>query len=190
MPFDLSYFGDDLCPRCKNEPNDFSSARAAFVYDDSSRDLILGFKHGDQTHAAQAFAGWMARAGECYWQEADILVPVPLHRWRLFRRRYNQSALLAQYIARLTGTQVLMQALVRTRPTESQGHLDRKSRANNVAGAFAVPKRKRPLIRNATIVLIDDVMTTGATLNECAKTLLAAGAKKVFALTLARTRRV
>lgn len=186
LPFEAPCFQDDLCPRCQDEPNDFASARAAFVYDDNSREIVLGFKHGDQTHAALAFARWMARAGESYWKEANLIVPVPLHRWRLFRRRYNQSALLARSLAKVTGKRTRMQGLARIRATESQGHLDRKSRAKNVADAFVVPERERPEIRNATVVLIDDVMTTGATLNECARTLRSAGAKKVFALTLAK----
>lgn len=187
-PFNIPLVNDSVCPECEETPHAFASARAAFIYDAASRNIVLGFKHGDRTHAAQALACWMVRAGECCLKEADVIAPVPLHRWRLFKRRYNQSALLANCIARTTKKQACMQALSRTRATQSQGHLNHKERRNNVAGAFMVPERQKPKIRNATIVLIDDVMTTGATLDECAKTLLAAGAKKVHALTLARVR--
>lgn len=187
-PFNIPLADNSLCPDCQDTPHIFSSARAAILYDKASSNIVLGFKHGDRTHAAQALACWMARAGECYWKEADIIAPVPLHRWRLFKRRYNQSALLASCIAKMTGKQACLQALTRTRATQSQGHLNHKERHDNVTGAFIVSEREKPKIRNATIILIDDVMTTGATLDECAKTLLTAGAKKVHALTLARVR--
>ncbi|MER2520924.1 MAG: ComF family protein [Bdellovibrionales bacterium] len=187
MPFEIPMNDKELCPDCKDKPHIFASARASFLYDTKSRKIVLGFKHGDQTHAAQALASWIYHAGEPYWREADIIAPVPLHRWRLLKRRYNQSALLAKALSNLAKKPVCMQTLVRTRATDSQGHRTRKQRQENVAGAFAVQKKYQTKIQNACVVLIDDVMTTGATLDECARTLISSGAKKVYALTLART---
>jgi predicted amidophosphoribosyltransferase len=101
LPFDFQVEGESLCGACLAEPPPYARARAVLVYDDGSRPLLLGFKHGDRTHAARAFGLWLARAGAELLAEADLLVPVPLHRWRLFRRRYNQAALLAQAVGRL-----------------------------------------------------------------------------------------
>ena len=164
----------------------FARARSVLVYDDASRPLILGFKHGDQTHAAAAFGNWLARAGSEMLAEADLVVPVPLHRWRLFRRRFNQAALLGKAVARRAGVRCVPDLLVRGRATPSQGGLSRSGRQRNVKGAFAVrPKRLRD-VTGARIVLIDDVLTTGATVSECARVLLRAGAARVDVLTLAR----
>jgi ComF family protein len=120
--------------------------------------------------------------------DATLLVPVPLHRWRLMGRRYNQAALLTQALHRLTGTPHSPDVLVRTRRTQSQGGLSGGARRRNVAGAFAVrPGRGGARLHGARVVLVDDVLTTGATVNECARVLLLAGASRVDVLTLART---
>ena len=158
------------------------------LYDDASKRLVLSFKHSDRTHPAGALAAWMHRAGQDFWAEADYLMPVPLHRWRLFKRRYNQSALLAQYLSIVTQKPVLIDTLVRLRPTPIQGHMNRKEREANVKGAFGLNLRTRGQIRGKTIILVDDVLTTGATVNECSEVLLDAGAKTVNVLTLARVK--
>lgn len=160
------------------------------LYNDHSKNLTLSFKYGDRIHAAKSLAAWMYRAGQEFWGDADILMPVPLHRWRLLKRRYNQAALLAQNIARLAQKPVLVDGLERTRPTPTQGHLSRKERLTNIKGAFRVKSCYLPRIENKTIVLVDDVLTTGATVNECSHVLLQAGAKAVNILTIARTRSV
>ena len=165
-------------------------ARAAIVYDDASRKLVLGFKHGDRTHAAAALAVWMHRAAGDMIAQADALLPVPLHRWRLFHRRYNQSALLAHKIAALADKPVLLDVLRRTRATPSQGHLKRKERQENVRGAFELSSRQSEEVKGKTLVLVDDVMTTGATVEECARILLKAGAKRVHVVVLARVKTV
>ncbi len=188
LPFDVPVGDDALCGACLAEAPVFEAARAAMVYDDASRRLVLGFKHGDHTYAAKSLAVSMHRASGDILKNADALVPVPLHRWRLFRRRYNQSALLAQQIAKMTQKPVLLDALRRIRATANQGHLNRKDRKENVKGAFAVPERHKDSVAGKTIVLIDDVLTTGATANECSRTLLDAGAKEIFVLTLARVK--
>jgi len=161
-----------LCGACLTQAPHYASARAAMLYDDASRKLILGFKHGDRTYAARALAVWMHRAAGDFIAQVDALVPVPLHRWRLFSRRYNQSALLAQHVGELAGKPVLPDILRRIRATPSQGHRKRKERQENVRGAFAVSNPAA--VEGKTLVLIDDVLTTGATVEECARVLLKA----------------
>jgi ComF family protein len=187
-PFDVPDAVGMQCGHCLNEPPRFTSARAAFLYDEASRKLVLGFKHGDRTYAAKALAVWMHRVADEFIAQADMLVPVPLHRWRLFQRRYNQSSLLAHEIGRLAGKPVLSHALRRVRATPSQGHRKRKERQDNVRGAFAIAPRQRALLKDKVIVLVDDVLTTGATVEECSRVLLAAGAARVHVLTLSRVK--
>ncbi|CAO3441608.1 Competence protein F homolog, phosphoribosyltransferase domain; protein YhgH required for utilization of DNA as sole source of carbon and energy [Azospirillum argentinense] len=185
-PFDFALEGEPLCGACIAEPPLFARARAVLAYDDGSRPLVLGFKHGDRIHAAAAYGAWMARAGAELLADADLLAPVPLHRLRLFRRRYNQAALLAQAAGRQAGRPVIPDLLVRRRSTPSQGGLDRSGRRRNVQGAFAVRPGLEARVAGKRIVLVDDVLTTGATLSECARVLRRAGAERVDALTLAR----
>lgn len=190
LPFEYALEGESadaaLCGACMADPPEFHRARAALVYDDGSRPLVLGFKHGDRLHAADAFGAWMARAGAELLADADLLAPVPLHRWRLFRRRYNQAALLAYAVGRRIGRPVAPDLLTRARATRSQGGLGRKERHRNVKGAFAPARGAEAKVRDKRIVLVDDVLTTGATLEECARVLRRAGAARVDVLTLAR----
>lgn len=185
-PFEFAMPGETLCGACMAEPPPFARARAVLVYDDGSRPLVLGFKHGDRIHAAGAYGAWLARAGADLLADADLLAPVPLHRWRLFRRRYNQAALLARAAGRVAKVPVVPDLLVRRRATPSQGGLGRKGRARNVKGAFQLRRGQRERVKSKRIVLVDDVLTTGATLAECARVLLHAGAARVDVLTLAR----
>jgi ComF family protein len=178
--------GDSRCALCIARPPPFARARAALLYDDGCRGLILSFKHGDRTDLAPVFARWLARAGAELLGDADLLVPVPLHRWRLFHRRYNQSALLARLLARTSGVPMLPDLLIRHRATPSQGGLGRRGRVRNVAGAFALHSRLARRADGRRVLLIDDVHTTGATLGECARLLRRAGAARVDVLTLAR----
>ncbi len=188
VPFDIPAGAGMLCGACIANPPSYQSARASILYDEASRKLLLGFKHGDRTHAAQALAVWMQRAASDVIAQADVLLPVPLHRWRLFHRRYNQSALLAHKIAALTDKPVWVDVLRRTRATPSQGHRNRKERLENVRGAFEVSKSQGAAVKDKALVLIDDVMTTGATVEECARILLKAGAKRVDVVVLARVK--
>jgi len=187
-PFEIPVGADTLCGQCIAAPPRYAKARAAVLYDETSRGLILAFKHGDRTYPAPALAAWMKRAGGDLWDEADFIIPVPLHRWRLFKRRYNQAALLARELGDLTGKPVLVDALLRKRATAQQGHLSRKQRLKNVAGAFGLNEASRAHLKDKTVMLVDDVLTTGATVNECARILMKGGAKAVYVLTLARTR--
>lgn len=185
MPFEFDPGGADaLCASCIRDRPAYDRARAVFRYDDASRGLILAFKHGDRIDAAPAYASWLLRAGSELAAVADCIAPVPLHWTRLFRRRYNQSALLANALARLAGRPAAPDLLRRRRRTPSQGGLGRAERIRNVRGAFAV--RARPEIADKRILLVDDVLTTGATVEACARALLKAGASAVDVLTLAR----
>jgi ComF family protein len=173
-----------LCADCARRPPVYHRARAALIYDDGARPLLLAFKHADRTDAAGALAGWMARAGAPLLESADLIVPVPLHRWRLWRRRYNQSGLLARALAARAGRPWAPDVLVRARATPTQGGMGRLGRADNVRGAFRIANPAR--IEGRRVLVVDDVMTTGATVEECARSLRRAGAAAVDVLTLAR----
>jgi ComF family protein len=175
-----------LCASCMADPKPYNKARSAIVYDDASRNLILAFKHGDQTHMTLTFVPWLKRAGLEMLDDCDLLVPVPLHWLRLLKRRYNQSALITSRLARETGIAHVPDILKRVRHTPVQGHLSSRDRQKNVAGAFIVNAKHRQTVRGRKIILVDDVFTTGATIGECAETLYAAGALRVDVLTVAR----
>ena len=186
LPFEFDLGAGALCGGCARARPVYAGARAVLRYDDHSRDLILGFKHADRTELAPTLAGWMARAGAALIEHADIIAPVPLHRLRLLRRRYNQAALLANAVADIGEVAALPDLLIRRRATPSQAGLSPAGRLANVSGAFAVNPARRDRARGQRVVLIDDVMTTGATVASCARTLLRAGIAEVSVLTLAR----
>lgn len=186
VPFSAEYGEGVECPSCIAEPPAFDTARAAVVYDDASHDLVVGFKHADRTELAPMFAEWMVRAGRDLMTNASILAPVPLHRRRLASRRFNQSSLLATAIGKKTHTKVVYDDLQRMRATPPQKQLSAVSRRRNVSGAFAVRRDAAATFAGAHVILIDDVLTTGATLSSAARALKKAGAQRVDALVLAR----
>ncbi len=184
LPFAYDEGDDAVCGGCAAETPAFDRAHAVLRYNGVARSLVLGFKHGDRTHAAPAFANWIGRGGEALLDSADLVTPVPLHRWRLFTRRYNQSGLLAHEIARAWGLDFSPDLLCRTRPTPSQGGFNRRERFLNVRGAFKL--RPGHTVEGRRVILVGDVMTTGATANACARALKRAGAESIDVLTLAR----
>ncbi|MBV8095552.1 MAG: ComF family protein [Acetobacteraceae bacterium] len=188
VPFASRHHGgpDGVCLVCRTAPPSYRRARAAWRYDHQSRRLILQLKHGDRTELARALAPHMARAGSELLRDADVLAPVPLHRKRLFRRRYNQAALLARAVGRIAGRKVIPDALIRTRPTASLGDKSAAERTAEVTGAFMVRPRRAPAIAGRRVLLIDDVLTSGATAEACAAALLAGGARQVDVLAAAR----
>jgi ComF family protein len=188
LPLSADTGGDHLlCGACLAARPPWRRARAVFRYRGVGRELVISFKHGDRLDAAPTLARWLARAGAELLADCDLIVPVPLHRRRLFARRYNQSAVLALALGKLCATPAAVDALIRVRHTSSQGGLDRRGRAANVRGAVAVARRA--LVKGRRVVLIDDVLTTGATVGVCVRALLRAGAISVDILTLARVTR-
>jgi ComF family protein len=175
-----------LCPSCDARPPAFEAARAALRYDAGSQRLILPFKHGDRTELAAPLARHMARAGAALLERADLLAPVPLHPRRLLKRRYNQAALLAARLARLSGKPHLPDLLRRRRATPPLGEAGAAERAALVAGIFSVSRRGAARVAGRRVLLVDDVLTSGATAGACAEALLAAGAAAVDVLAAAR----
>lgn len=189
-PF-AEHLGDAaLCVACLARPPKFRRARAALAYDTQSRRLVLPFKHGDRTDIARACGGWMARAGAELLAEADLIVPVPLHWRRLLTRRYNQALLLARALVRAAPPGVehrlAPDLLRRRRWTGSQAGLRAKERRRNVREAFDIHPRWAAEVAGKAVLLVDDVLTTGATAEACARVLQRGGARHVDVLTLAR----
>jgi len=185
FPFEVAPAGEPLCGACIARPPAFAHARAALTYDTGSRGLVTAFKHADRTDAAPAFAAWMTRVlGDL--PRPGVIVPVPLHRRRLLRRRYNQAALLARELSRRLGVPAVPDALVRRRDTASQGTLAPAARRRNLAGAFAPHPERMQHVRGQRVLLVDDVFTTGATVEACTRVLERSGAEGVDVVTLAR----
>jgi len=184
-------FAEDLgpgaqCGACLKRPPRFRRARAALVYDDRSRGLVLPFKHGDRTDMARACGRWMAGAGGDLLADAELIAPVPLHWRRLFTRRYNQALLLARSVSRTSSARLAPDLLRRARWTGSQAGLKAQERRTNVRRAFELHPRWTAAVKGKTVLLVDDVLTTGATVEACAQALQRGGARHVDVLTLAR----
>jgi ComF family protein len=167
------------------DPPAYARARAAVRFDDVARALVHALKYGDRLDLAPMLARWMASAGRDLLAEADALVPVPLHWRRLWARRFNQSAALATAIAADVPVPVTT-ALKRTRATPQQVGLSKSERAQNVQGAFRVPAAAKAEVAGRRLILVDDVLTSGATADTCARALLRAGAAHVDVLVFAR----
>ena len=168
------------------DPPAYTRARAAVRYDEIARKLVHSLKYGDRLDLAPTAGQWMARAGRELLDGADALVPVPLHWRRLWTRRFNQSTLLAKAISQAAGIPVSENALRRIKATPQQVGLSQKERASNVQGAFRVPAEGKAEVKGRRLVLIDDVLTSGATADACARVLLRAGAANVDVIVFAR----
>lgn len=177
------------CDDCRARDRPWARGRAVMLYRDGGRRLVLGLKHADRLDLAPSMAGWMAaRAGPLV--HADTLVaPVPAHWWRLFRRRYNQAAVLSLGFAARIDRPVCPDLLVRHRATRVQDGMDPDARYANLADAITVMPRHRALVTGRRVLLVDDVMTSGATLDACARACLAAGAAEISVMVLARVTR-
>ena len=184
-PFEQDLGAGLLSPQAMADPPVFARARAVARFEDGpARTLAHRLKYSDRAELARPIARWMARAGADILAEADLLTPVPLHPLRLWRRRFNQAAALAREISRQTGKPCDLAALLRVKATPSQVGLSRSQRAENVQGAFRAADGAP--VRGRNIVLVDDVLTSGATANAASRALLRAGAKRVDVLVFAR----
>lgn len=186
LPFKTAEPEEARCPACLIHPPRYTTARAALLYDEHSRALVLDLKRAGRRDGLAAFAAWMAEAAGPRLVDADVILPVPLHWTRLAKRRFNQAAWLAQALARRSGRPCDLAALHRVKARRSQAGLTGDQRRRNVAGAFGVGKQRAARVQGKRIILVDDVFTTGATLDAAAQALLHAGAAQVHALTLAR----
>ena len=175
-----------LCDDCLTIARPWTQGRAALMYQGNGRKLVLSLKHGDRIDLARPVAGWMARAAQPLLQPGMLVAPVPLHWLRLIKRRYNQAALLSSAIARLAGLDHCPDLLQRRRNTGSQDGLTREGRFTNITDALTAHPRRIRLIEGRHVLLVDDVMTSGATLASAAEACIAAGAKGISVLVMAR----
>ena len=184
-PFAVDAGAALLSPAAIANPPVYARARAVARFDETARLLAHRLKYGDRLDLAWTLAGWMARAGAELLANADLIVPVPMHRSRIWKRRFNQAALLADGIARRLGKRVDAFALARKRPTRPQVGLSRAERQANLSGAFEVGEEARARLAGLRVLLVDDVLTTGATANTAARALLRGGAEAVDVLVFA-----
>lgn len=183
LPFDTG--GPSISAAALADPPDFDRARAAAHFAGTARHLLHAFKYADRQDVHVLLGAWLQSAGRDLLGDAHLIVPVPMNRRRLFWRTFNQAAVLAHELAGRTGLLVSTSVLRRRRATRPQVGLSRAQRLGNMQGAFAVPKRQRALVEGHNILLIDDVITTGATANACARVLKRAGAARVDVLAVA-----
>jgi ComF family protein len=186
FPFEFAVDEGALCGACLADRPAFTSARAPLAYDDAARRLVLELKRGGRRDGLPVFASWMAEAGREVLARADMIVPAPLHWTRLLERRFNQSAWLADALARRTGKRMLVEALVRRRRRKSQHGLTASQRRRNVSGVYRASPGAAKAIEGRIVILVDDVFTTGATAEACTRALMRAKAREVHVLTLAR----
>lgn len=184
-PFAYDIGKDGLSPRAIADPPVFDRARAAVHYSGPARDLVLGLKFSGRRELADPMGQWMVRAGREFLDENSLIVPVPLHRVRLWQRRFNQAADLARVIASRSGGACVPKLLHRKRRTRQQVGLDVAARRQNVRGAFGIREDQEGLVYGKQVVLVDDVLTTGATVSACTRILKSAGAAGVDVLTFA-----
>lgn len=187
LPFEHETVPGVICADCSNKPPEYDQARAVFKYTPQSARLIARFKYYDHTHAATTYGRWLHNRVKPLLEQTDIIAPIPLHPRRLISRRYNQAALLTSELHRHSRVMAVMELIKRVRHIPPQASLTKRQRHWNVKNAFDINPKYRSLLQDKNIMLVDDVMTTGATVNECAKILKAQGAGEIYVATLART---
>jgi ComF family protein len=185
-PLDVDLGPETVSLAMQKNPPPYEKARAAFRYEGSAAALVKRLKFSDRPELARLLAPFMVRAGQDVLRANALLVPVPLHRRRLLGRRFNQAAELCRAMARETGNEIVFQAVQRVKATRPQIGLTRRNRKRNLKGAFTVPKSMKDQIQGRSLVLVDDVLTTGATVEAMSETLRQAGAGRIYVLTLAR----
>ena len=186
-PFMFEVEGQIRCANCIKDPPVYFKSISVLKYDEFSKSLITKFKYSDKTYIARYFADLIFGYGKEILPDIDFIAPVPLHKLRLITRRYNQAALIANHFAKLSGKKIINDLLVRTKNTKAQATLNKKLRGKNIVGVFTLNKKYQQHIKGKNILLIDDVITTGATINSCSKVLKKSGVNKVYVLTLAKT---
>ena len=184
LPFENDPGVEARCAPCLAEPPHHDGVRATVAYGEIARTLALKLKHGRRIGMARIIGAHLARTAAL--EPGALLVPIPLHRWRIWRRGFNQSALIAMEVARRTGLEVRTDLLERKKATPMLGGLGRAARARTLRGAFAIPSEKREALKGRRVLLVDDVYTSGATANGCARVLKRAGAARVTVLCWAR----
>lgn len=174
------------CDSCLRHPRPWSQGRSALLYEGQGRKLVLGLKHGDRTEIAQTAAGWLERAAQPLLQDDPLLCPVPLHWTRLLKRKYNQSALLAEALAKRTDLQHCPDLLRRSRRTPALEGKTRDQRYRILGSAIEANPGRKNRVKGRNVLIVDDVMTSGATLSACTDACLQAGAAEVRVAVLAR----
>jgi len=187
LPFEYEVEGEVICAACIQKKPYFDKSRSVFLYNDLSSGIISTFKYGDKTYPHKTYSNWMYQAGKDLWDDVDYISFVPLSFRRTLVRKYNQSSILAKDLSKTADKKIFYNLINRVRHVVPQASLNKNERLKNVKGVFSVNKKHVDKIENKTIIIIDDVITTGATLNECAKVLKKHGASKVYVLTLAKT---
>jgi ComF family protein len=185
VPFPVALEDENICHICLQNKPIFTMARAVVRFDDATAQLIHNFKYYDRPDYAVLMASLMSKYHDAQLYNAALITPVPMHSKRLRERQYNQAGLLAKHIARKIGVRFVPDLLIKTKHTPSQSGLTAEARKENIKDAFVMnPKFK---LRNQSIILVDDVITTGATMNECARVLASNGNNQTIALAFART---
>lgn len=175
-----------FCDACLGSPPAWDQGRCSVLYEGSGRKMALLLKHSDRLDLAPEMAKWMYKSSRPVFDADMIIAPVPLHRWRLLRRRFNQASVLAQKIAQIDGSKVCVDLLRRVKPTALQKGMDRQDRFENLSNAIIMNKKFKAKIKGRSILLVDDVMTTGATLSACAEACRQADVEKVNVIVFAR----
>jgi ComF family protein len=177
---------NSLCGKCLSQPPLFSQALSIFAYRGTIRSLILKLKQQDTTSLIPCLAQFLLTHGRPLFENTDLLIPVPLHRWRLLKRGFNQASLLSNFVSQHTNIPTYSNILIRSKPTKPQSSLTKLQRQANLKNAFQIKNSKAQILKNKSVLLLDDIWTTGTTLQECCRTLLRAGAKEIKVLTLTR----